>query len=266
MNDPHKTAREPAGQPTIAQLFARYLEREALSPRVGDVLQGEVLLHESPPAQPVDARVAQESALSALRYLSPEFQALQVSFPRDWPSLVANVEPAQAVPLAAGNFPQMLRDLHTLLETKPSKPGQPVAAAELSAGPLMDWVEVVLQRKEPAAFLLGAGVLRLGRYFNRAEEMLDRAQRFIPAGLQAALGSERAALAWHRGDSELAAQLWRQQPASTAVHFNRGLAALFLGQPAEARSPLHLAIAQIPEVDPWYHLGQLYLALAEIRQ
>ncbi len=44
-----------------------------------------------------------------------------------------------------------------------------------------------------------------------------------------------------------------------------GMAALFLGQSAEARTSLGQAAAQLPEVGAWHHLARLYLALAEMR-
>ena len=47
--------------------------------------------------------------------------------------------------------------------------------------------------------------------------------------------------------------------------FNRGMAALFLGRPAEAREPLRQAVAQLPEKGSWHHLARLYLTLAEMR-
>jgi hypothetical protein len=49
------------------------------------------------------------------------------------------------------------------------------------------------------------------------------------------------------------------------VLFNRGMAALFLGDAAEARTCLNQAVQQLPEESAWHHLGRLYLALAESR-
>jgi hypothetical protein len=43
------------------------------------------------------------------------------------------------------------------------------------------------------------------------------------------------------------------------------MAALFLDQPAEARSALGEAANRIPETSAWHHLARLYLALAEMR-
>jgi len=46
------------------------------------------------------------------------------------------------------------------------------------------------------------------------------------------------------------------------VLFNRGMAALFLDRPAEARADLRKATERLPESSGWHHLGRLYLALA----
>jgi hypothetical protein len=47
--------------------------------------------------------------------------------------------------------------------------------------------------------------------------------------------------------------------------FNRGMAALFLGDAVAAREALTRATAMLPETGAWHHLGRLYLALAEAR-
>ena len=76
--------------------------------------------------------------------------------------------------------------------------------------------------------------------------------------------TRRAALLWHRGRCEEALAAWTALPDSPAVHFNRGMALLFLGRAAEARPMLAEAVAALPESSGWNALAQLYLALAEI--
>ena len=48
------------------------------------------------------------------------------------------------------------------------------------------------------------------------------------------------------------------------VRFNRGMAALFLGRPAEARDHLKAAVGGLAETGAWHHLASLYLTLAEM--
>src|SRR5262249_9204107 len=115
---------------------------------------------------------------------------------------------------------------------------------------------------EPGQRLLAAGALRLARQFDRAEALL--AGDFPPAW-QACRDNERAALAWHRGQAERALTLWHAQAPTTPGRFNRGMAALFLGQTALAVQSLGQAVAGLPETSAWHHLAALYLALAQAR-
>jgi tetratricopeptide (TPR) repeat protein len=110
--------------------------------------------------------------------------------------------------------------------------------------------------------LLAAGVLRLARRFEEADELLKSK---TPAAWKALRANEEAALAWHRGQAEEALASWQTQKASVPVLFNRGMAALFLGRAADAQTALHQAVDQLPDTSAWHHLGHLYLALAEAR-
>jgi hypothetical protein len=80
----------------------------------------------------------------------------------------------------------------------------------------------------------------------------------------AALANEEAALAWHRGDCDRAAELWAKLPQSAPACFNRGMSALFRDDAARARAELTQAVSFLPEDDAWHHLARLYLALAGI--
>ena len=76
--------------------------------------------------------------------------------------------------------------------------------------------------------------------------------------------NERAALLWHRGEGEQALAVWNAMAETPTVLFNRGMALLFLGKPAEARPALSAAAAVLPEAGGWNALARLYLAVAEI--
>jgi tetratricopeptide (TPR) repeat protein len=106
---------------------------------------------------------------------------------------------------------------------------------------------------------------KAARHYEEAANLLQQQRAHVPAQWQAAWTNEEAALAWHRGQADEAAQLWRSQPESVPVLFNRGMAALFLARPAESRRWLSQAVVQLPETSAWHHLGRLYLALAEMR-
>ena len=98
--------------------------------------------------------------------------------------------------------------------------------------------------------------------FDEAADLLKGAP---PAEWRAVHANEEAALAWHRGRADEAAALWQKQPESVPVLFNRGMAALFLGDAVTAHEALTRTAAALPETGAWHHLSRLYLALAAAR-
>jgi hypothetical protein len=242
----------------LADLFTRYLARQAEAQSIGlghAESTGEVEPYDVTPVQPVEPRVAWSDAVAAASYLCPTKADWPV--PPEWPALVAAQEPAVAVPFCLGNFPQLMRDWHSLIA------GSDLQMAErpLPVGSLTAWAE--RQKSYPTA-LLAAGVLRLAQHFDTAATVLGRAED-VPAAWRAVYANEAAALAWQRGRHAEALSHWSAQAARVPVLFNRGMALLFLGRPAEARAPLTEATAGLAETNAWHHLGQLYLTLAKAR-
>ncbi len=243
------------------ELFLRYLNRQAEAQASGlgpAEPVGEVEPYESVAEQPVDARLAWSDAIAAASFLGAP--AAEWPVPPDWPALVAAPEPAVAVPFCLGNFPQLVRDLQPLMEgtalSASAERGTPVQSVGLVA-----WAE---GQKGCPSLLLAAGVLRLAKHFDEAQAALQRLQD-VPAAWSATHANESAALAWHRGHYQEALRSWEAQAASVPVLFNRGMACLFLGRPADARGPLARAVSGLPETSAWHHLGQLYRTLAEAR-
>lgn len=264
-------AREPSGTPAplpLADLFTLYLQRQAAAHEVGLAAgdtDSEVMPFEAVPVQPVDPRLAWEGAVAALRHFQPSWDVGTLQVPSDWPTLVASREPVTALPLAAGNFPQLVSSLNALLHaTDPGALG-PGPARPVPLAGLLEWASEQTGRQRYPQALLAVGVLRLARQFDAAGEFLQRQAGAVPAAWQAAWANEEAALAWHRGQAEAAFALWQGQAPAVPVLFNQGLAALFLHRPADARAALLGAVRQLPEDDAWHHLGRLYLALAELR-
>jgi tetratricopeptide (TPR) repeat protein len=250
----------PASLP-LADLFTRYLGRQAEAAALGlghAESTGDVEPYEAVPVQPVEPRLAWTDAVAAAALLSAE--KVEWPVPPEWPVLVAAEEPAVMVSFALGNFPQLVRDLQPLVARSDAvvsrKPAPPLAVTGLTA-----WAE--RQKSYPVA-LLAAGVLRVAQHFDSAESVLGQAEK-VPAAWRAVHANEAAALAWHRGRHAEALAMWEAQPASVPVLFNRGMALLFLGRATEAREPLTQAVARLKETNAWYHLGQLYLTLANSR-
>jgi tetratricopeptide (TPR) repeat protein len=248
----------------LADLFAQYLERQTRAQAAGLALPeaaGLVEPYDASPVRPVDPQLAWEDARAVLAHF-PDTPPAPDEVPADWAAVVVAQEPAVDLAFCLGNFPQMVRHLQPLLAAgevaalRRPGPGRPLPVpALLDTGPPA--------RHDPAPALLAAGVLRLARHFDEAEELLGALSREdLAAPWQAVRDNEEAALAWHRGQGEQALVLWEQQAESVPVLFNRGVANLFLGQSDRARTPLARAADVLPESSAWHHLARLYLALA----
>jgi len=252
-------------QPALADLLARYLQRQAAAQAAGFAspdMDGEVVPFEAVPVQPVDPRLAWQEALAVIAYFRPNTDCPTGQVPPDWSTLVAVHEPEVALAFCLGNFPQLMRNVQPLLQRANLGKLRPSATRSLAVPALLAWTA---EQNEYPQILLAIGALRLARQFDRAAELLQEHQANVPAEWQAVWANEEAALLWQRGRAGEAAALWQSLPESVPVLFNRGMAALFLEQPAEARAQLSRAVAQLPEDSSWHHLGRLYLALAEMR-
>lgn len=248
--------------PPLADLLADYLRRQTAAEHAGLAPAdrvGEVVPFETAPVQPVDPRIAWDGALTALRLYQPAGDASPLSPPAGWPALVASPEPLTAVPLCVGNFPQLVRNFHVLLRPAEWSVPRPGRAAPVPG--LAEWAEEAGSSPSLPLALLALGCLRLSGQFDAADRLVR--SRAVPPEWQPAWTNERAALAWHRGRTQEADELWSREPAGTPTRFNRGMAALFTGRPADAGSWLNRAVGEIAEEDPWHHLGRLYLALAQ---
>jgi hypothetical protein len=251
----------------LSELLARYVQRQASAHADGVAFAdtaGEVVPYEAAPVQPVDPRVAWNDAVRVLSFFQT-VPAPSLPAPPDWPPLVAAREPVVTLAFCLGNFPQLVRNLHPLLHAADLTTLRPSAARPASVPALLDWAAQTARQRRYPQVLLALGALRLAGQFDGAAELVEEHRPDVPAEWQAAWANEEAALAWHRGRTDEAVELWQAQAASVSVLFNRGMAALFTGKPADARTSLSEAAEQLPEDNAWHHLSRLYLALAEMR-
>lgn len=255
-----------SGPPALAELLGHYLVDQASAHAAGMAFAnatGDVIPHDAVAAQPVDPRLAWDGACAAVRCLNAKADLCSWKVPVDWPGLIAGQESVTVLPFCIGNFPQMVRNLPELFETASLRAGKSPAAPVAPSDDVLAWAEDGSKRGPHP--LLAAAVMRsLGQY-DRAEEILDRANETVPAEWKFALANERAALAFQRGRLDEAKAIWEGEAVSAPVLFNRGLVALVTGNRAEAQTLLRQAVALLPESDAWHHLGRLYLALAEMR-
>jgi hypothetical protein len=245
-----------AGQPQLAELMALFLGRQSAAVGAGlaAMLPGDVEPHEAVPVQAVDPKQAWDEATAVLGHFGERTKAIKAS--ADWPALVAAQPSHTGLAFAAGNFPQMVRDLAPLYRAADALGDLPIAD-----GPPVP-VETGSMSSEFPRVLLTLGTLRLARQWDAAETLIAEHADRVPAAWSAALANEVAALLWHRGNKAEAVKRWQGLPDSVPVLFNRGMASLFTGRPADARADLRRAVEKLPESSGWHHLGRLYLALA----
>jgi tetratricopeptide (TPR) repeat protein len=195
--------------------------------------------------------------------LAPYKETATHSVPPGWANLVQHPASVPAVAFAAGNYPQLIRDLPELIRTRP-RAGLLQSRANLDVSGMDSWTARAVDKKNIGAAFMGAGILRLASQIDAARKVLATLRTQLPAEWKQALANEEAALAWQSGQHQQAHESWKKMPDCAPVCFNRGMAALFLDRADEAKGHLKQAIALLPEDNAWQHLARLYLALAEI--
>ena len=259
-------SRSPSGPPTIAELTASFLRRtndaETLT-AAADAL-GEVQPHEVTVGYRAEPRLAWQESLQVLMAFGR--MADSIPAPAEWGSLVARQDGASALPFALANYPQRVRDLGNLLQTGDLRQllSSAPANGQVSSG-LLRWGTRHLESAELPHVLIVAATYRSAGDYDRAAETLMQLKAIVAGEWLPVLANEEAALLWHRGEYQAAADLWSSLPDSVPVRFNRGMAELFLGRPIEARQHLQAAVAGLPDSSAWHHLASLYLTLADIR-
>jgi len=260
-------SRLPSGPPTIAELTATFLRRtqdaETLT-AAADAL-GDVQPHEVTVGYRAEPRLAWQESLQVLTAFGRKIDSIPA--PAEWGGLVARQDGVSALPFALANYPQRVRDLGNLLQA--GDLGQllskPTAHSQVTSG-LLRWGTRHLESGELPHVLIVAAAYRASGDFDRAAETLKQLKATVAAEWQPVLANEEAALLWHRGEYQAAADLWASLPDSVPVRFNRGMAELFLGRATEARKHLQAAVAGLSETSAWHHLASLYLTLADIRE
>lgn len=262
-----RTPETSNGQPSLADLMVRFLSTrsDASAGAVESVAEGEVEPFEVAAGFRVDPRAAwMDAAAYNPGVATPGTPA--VPLPTEWSNLVSQPATAFAVAMAAGNFPQRVRDFQPLLtkfdpaELRPSLSQTPIPT--LSG--MRTWIAREANSGKHEAKILAAGVARVIGEFDWASAILGETDAGCSDAVRTVLENERAAMLWHRGQCREALAAWDAMTDTPAVLFNRGMANLFLGNSATAKSLLTRAIDTIPESSGWNALARLYLAVAEI--
>ena len=236
-------------QPSLADLTNRLLKASAVD--AADVNEPEVEPFEVLNGFRTDPRTAYTDAILSLKLLG--VTGLPVALPPEWAALVQQAGEATAVPMAAGQFPQRVRDLTALLSAERLESLQPQASEPASGfHTLRNWVKK--QQNVDGLKWLAAGASRL---------LGDAAT--TDADGDAVAANERATDLWLSGRRDEAVAAWKALPDSPVAAFNRGMGLLFTGHAAEAVPHLRAAATGLSDTCGWSHLAKLYLAVAESR-
>ena len=235
-------------QPSLAELTSRALI--ARSNQVhSDELAGDVEPHEILATIRVDAQAAWIDSQLALQLLGSTV-SLKTP-PTDWATFVDTSTGRLGIPMAAGQFPQRLREVaglfaENLVESTKSKPSGITG--------LKNWVGRTQISKNLSEQLLAGGI---GHELGEA---------VLPiSGNSAAETNEQSARLWIDGQRETALKVWQTLPDSPVASFNVGMACLMLNRAPMAIVHLQAAVATLPADSGWQQLAALYLAVALIR-
>lgn len=252
----------PVEQPMLSDLMAAYLRRLAASPQTGLVSGAarEVEPYDAVPTQVLDPVQTWAEATVALREQGIESPA---ESPSIWASVVFGAEAATAVPMAAGHFPQAVRDLAQLARSVEGQSKPQPNSSPLPIDGLDNWIGETSDQSTASELCVAAGLLRLARRPEDAERLLRSLRKSCGKQFVAAIDNEIASTMWARGERAEAVKVWDSLPESVPVLFNRGMSALFTGIRQKARENLVKAIATMDDGSGWRHLARLYMALAE---
>ncbi len=234
-------------QPTIADLTSRALAARAdrFDSRES---AGDVEPHEVVAGIRVDAVAAWADAQLPLKLLG--FPISVKTPPPEWPAFAELATERLDIPMAAGHFPQRLREVACLFVADLA---QPPKAKPTGFATLKSWITHAKASGELGTDLLARG---LGRELGETSPS--------PSGDSPTERNESAANLWAAGQREAALSTWQAMPASPVASFNVGMALLMLGRAERAVAPLQSAAATLPEASGWQHLASLYLAVARV--
>jgi hypothetical protein len=236
-------------QPSLAELTDRMMKARSV-----DVIDGtdpEVEPHEVLNGFHTDPRTAYTDAVLPLKLLGAI--DTPTALPPEWAAFTQLPSASPAVPMAAGTFPQRVRDLSALLTASDLRDLRPKASEPVNGfAALRGWVKKG-KSSQPLKWLAHGVARGLGDAPESAAES-DVVAR-----------NEKAASLWLSGLTDEAVAEWRAMPDGPVVAFNLGMSLLFTGQPAAAVPSLRQAAAALPDNSGWSHLAQLYLAIAQSR-
>ena len=254
MNPPFPPSRQ-AGQPSLHELMTRFL---AAKGTVTDAVVGtEVEPYEVIGGFHAPTKTTWDESTAAFRLFGVATE--QIPCPPEWAAFAALDGRRSVVPLAAGFFPQAVRDVSRLTLTSPLPTVPP---ADGFPG-LRSWVTTALRSQSPAALLLAAGVAANLGDIAEADAALIAAKNICTEQWQPILEVQKSAVLAARGSFADAVSVLAASGGHPVTVFNRGLLSLVLGQADEGIRSLKRATVAIPDNSGWRHLALLYCSVAK---
>jgi hypothetical protein len=224
--------------PTVADLMERFLARSAPHARTAFSAEG-VEPYDLGATLPTDPVLAWHGAGGS------------GALPPDWSEWVQRSPSVLALPWSAGHFPQQVRAWTQL-----------TGANWLTRTPLVElpselarWVQTQLATPGTPVSALAAGLWRQAGHAAAVAEWWHTHRTHFAADYAHELAAAQLAV---DGDWRRAAQAWGRLPDSGPVCFNRGVAAVVLGDLPAAHAQLTNALAYAAAGQPWHHLAQVY--------
>src|SRR5205085_5053723 len=126
---------------------------------------GEVVPYDVGPVQPIDARPAWAEAVAVATHFDAGLALKQLTPPPQWPQLVLVHEPAAALAFSFGNFPQLVRNLHLLMDRPKLADLRPRTSTAMAAPALLAWANQMGRKPQFPQLLVAVGTLRLAKQF-----------------------------------------------------------------------------------------------------
>lgn len=258
-------------QPSLEAMLTRFLARELADPVAAEdaTATGEVQPYLAAGFRIPDARLAfREGTVAATALLDKshanDFSDAWMKDVSEWHAIVRQQQSILALPLAVGNFPQLVQDLAPLFQGTKGLRSQPMLGRPLEVGDLTKWGEASLSQGKLAQAIFASAALRLAGHEAPSINLIYGIDAQAPPAWGGMLHNERAAHAWHFGRRADAAKLWDEHPlkSNPAIAFNRGLVRLCDGRTADAEQLLKQAADGMSEKSAWHALAQLYRTLA----
>src|SRR5262249_51799813 len=159
--------------PSIAELTIRLLARTDAADALAAVAISEVEPHEVAVALRTEPRHAWQEGLAALKSFVASAPT-NISQPGEGSSLIVRRGPVHSLPLALCNFPQQVRDLNPLLQSKDFSelPSTSTEEAPASTG-LRNWANQHVRKGTFPQALIGCALLRAAGDYEAAAAALN---------------------------------------------------------------------------------------------